>query len=78
MTKNEKHIVVDIKTHKIVKLESVKKEVSMGEVVRVAVVEYLERYEIERKDLPPAKKTLEKEGNLTDFINNKKLVKKIE
>ncbi|MBA7492955.1 hypothetical protein ES702_03508 [subsurface metagenome] len=44
MTKNEKHIIVDKKTHKIVKLESVKKEVSMGEVVRVAVIEYLERH----------------------------------
>lgn len=71
MEKNEKHIVVDTKTHKIVKLESVKKDISMGEVVRVAMIKYFESKEIERKDLPLAKKTPQKEGNLIDFINNK-------
>ena len=68
MEKNEKHIVVDAKTHKIVKLESVKKEISMGDVVRVAVIEYLERHKIERIDSAPAKKTQEKEESLMDFI----------
>lgn len=76
MEKNEKHIVVDTKTHKTVKLESVKKDISMGDVVRIAVIEYLERHKIEVNDLTPAKKTQEKEENLMDFIKNQNSIKK--
>lgn len=78
MEKNEKHIVVDKKTHKIVKLESVKEDISMGEVVRVAVVEYLERQEIERSDLTPeiSKKIRSQDDNLMTFIQKKELTKK--
>ena len=76
MKKNEGHIVVDIKTHKIVKLEAVKREISMKKLVHDAVIEYLKRHKIEVNDLTPAKKILKKEDSIMDFINIKKKLAK--
>lgn len=71
MEKEGTHIFVDMKIRKIVKLEAVKRDISMKKLVHDAVIEYVERHKIERIDLLPAKKTPEKEGNLTDYINIK-------
>lgn len=71
MKKTDKSFQMDIKTHEILKLESVKRKTSMKKLVHDAVIEYVERHKIERTDLPPAKKKPEKEGNLTDYIKKR-------
>ena len=75
---SEKRFNMDNKTHEILKIESAKRKISMKKLVHNAVIEYFERHKIEQTDLPPAKKTPKKEESIMDFINNEKLVKKIE
>lgn len=49
--KKEKPIFVEIKTHKIVKVEAVKRDISMRKLVHDAVVGYLERHKIFNSNL---------------------------
>lgn len=78
MTKKDERICVDIKTHKIIKIESAKRDISMKKLVHDAVIEYLERHEIGQSDLTPeiSKKIRSQDDNLMTFIQKKELIKK--
>ena len=47
MEKEGTHIFVDMEIRKIVKLEAVKRDISMKKLVHDAVIEYVERHKIQ-------------------------------
>lgn len=78
MTKKITQIRVDIKTHETIKIESAKRNISMKKLVHDAVIEYLEKHEIEIDLIPEliekikvcAVKVFEPKNVKTKWINN--------